>query len=522
VLVTSVTRLLRYGMIAARGVTPEAVEAILMRDRLFFVIYGMLAAALLAALLWDALFPDRMDQEIVGVLPVRPRTLAGARLAASAAAALTLAAALSLPAGILYGVAQGLLPGTPPMARMAAAHIVSTMAGAMFVFLTLMMLRGLVAITAGERIAARVAVALQLLTVVLFVEGFLFLPGVLASLGRQMVDGVEGVPANPLVWFAAMYWWLADGASQWLLLTAVAAAATVGTAAMVVALSLGPAAWMGRRALETATRERAGGYMVFARLVVGLTRAAPPVRGMFLFAVASVMRSRRHALVLATYLGLAFATSAVGLISASYSRGLSVTQPSAYLLTVPMVLIFFSVFGLKAALAIPTDVDANWPFRLAPPSARQAIAAARLLLMTLAIVPIAALWLLFTLSLWRPWDALVSAALILLSGVALVELSLGAWTKVPFASAHEPAASTMKTKWFFYVFFLHVFGFLLAFGLLEGLRSGGAALAYAAFFVVITVILRLKHQWELRRQPVTLDAVDADRTLVLDLSEASN
>ncbi len=45
-------------------------------------LYGMLATALLAALTWDALFPDRTDQEIVGVLPVRPRTLAGARLAA--------------------------------------------------------------------------------------------------------------------------------------------------------------------------------------------------------------------------------------------------------------------------------------------------------------------------------------------------------------------------------------------------------------------------------------------------------
>ena len=45
-------------------------------ERAFFVLYGMLATALLAALTWDALFPDRTDQEIVGALPVRPRTLA--------------------------------------------------------------------------------------------------------------------------------------------------------------------------------------------------------------------------------------------------------------------------------------------------------------------------------------------------------------------------------------------------------------------------------------------------------------
>jgi len=57
------------------------VQGVALADRLFFITYGMLATALLAALTWEALFPDRTDQEIVGVLPVRPRTLAAARAA---------------------------------------------------------------------------------------------------------------------------------------------------------------------------------------------------------------------------------------------------------------------------------------------------------------------------------------------------------------------------------------------------------------------------------------------------------
>ena len=63
-------------------------------ERSFFVLYGMLATALLAALTWDALFPDRKDQEIVGALPVRPRTLAGARLAAALTVGTVFAAAI--------------------------------------------------------------------------------------------------------------------------------------------------------------------------------------------------------------------------------------------------------------------------------------------------------------------------------------------------------------------------------------------------------------------------------------------
>jgi hypothetical protein len=521
VLTSAAVRPLRYGMAASAGITAQGVEALLVRDRLFFVMYGMLAAALLAALLWDALFPDRLDQEIAGVLPVRPRTLAGARLAASVVTAFRLGIAISVPAGVLYGVAQGLLPGTGSMIRLGLAHIISALSGFMFVFLALMALRGLIAIVAGERIAARVAVTLQLLTVALFVEAFMFLPGVMNALSKQMLAGVDGIPPNPLLWFAGMYWWLADGASEWATLALMAGTATLGATALVVALSLGPAAWIGRRVLETSMRERAGGYMIAARLLSNLTVASPPVRGMFVFAIASLMRSRRHALVLASYLGLAIALSAVGLISARYADRYSLAEPSPYMLTVPMLLVFFLVFGLKAAMAIPTDVDANWPFRLAQPTARQAAATARRLLLTLAIVPIVIGWTGVAMTLWGVSTALLNGLFVLVSGLALVEFAVGGSTKVPFASAHEPAASTMNTKWFSYVCFLHVFGFLLAAGQLAALRSSQVAIRYVGFFVVLTLILRLKHERDLTRRQIALDA-EEDGTVVLNLSEASS
>ena len=62
---------------------PDVLARVVPEDRLFFIVYMMLACALLAAVLWEALFPDRQDQEIVGVLPVRPRTVAVSRLAAA-------------------------------------------------------------------------------------------------------------------------------------------------------------------------------------------------------------------------------------------------------------------------------------------------------------------------------------------------------------------------------------------------------------------------------------------------------
>ena len=59
------------------------IEHAIQVDRMFFLLYGMLVAALVAAATWEALLPDVADQEIVGSLPVRPRTLAAARLVAT-------------------------------------------------------------------------------------------------------------------------------------------------------------------------------------------------------------------------------------------------------------------------------------------------------------------------------------------------------------------------------------------------------------------------------------------------------
>src|SRR5688572_13478101 len=88
-------RMLSYTSMGARWM-PEY-EMVVLADRMFFVVYCMLASAMLAALLWEALLPDSTDQEVIGPLPVRARTLVAARLTGSLAVALTLATAVSVP-----------------------------------------------------------------------------------------------------------------------------------------------------------------------------------------------------------------------------------------------------------------------------------------------------------------------------------------------------------------------------------------------------------------------------------------
>ena len=68
---------------------------------------------------------------------------------------------------------------------------------------------------------------------------------------------------------------------------------------------------------------------------------------------------------LATYFGMAIAVGVLKLLPPLLSlRGsLVLDAPRAYTIGLPLVLVFFAVFGLRAAFTIPTELDARHPDR---------------------------------------------------------------------------------------------------------------------------------------------------------------
>jgi hypothetical protein len=490
-------------------------------ERSFFVLYGMLATALLAALTWDALFPDRQDQEIVGALPVRPRTLAGARLAAALIVGTAFAAAISLPAAFLYSAASSTHPLIGSFPRVLAAHVTATMMACACTFLGLMSLRALVLICAGERAADRLALILQFVTVVMLVETFLFLPSVLPNIIKAMQQGQASYGWAPPVWFAALFLWMAEGSSVLGAHVTKALAVTATVTVLVVVVSLAPAAWVGRRVLEVRALDRASGLAMLARSIAVTFVRRPVVRSMFVFGVASLARSRRHTIQLATYLGMAIALAVLKLIPPVLKlRGnLVLDEPRTYTLAVPLVLIFFAVFGLRAAFQIPTELDGNWVFRLAQPTVRDAVRASRWLILVLGVLPISLVWLLVTVTMWPAQAAIGSTLFDLTIGLLLTELALSNWTKIPFASAHEPATETLKSKAAFYVTALLMYQFIVPEIQIRALRSWRTTLMQVGILAIIVVALRVWRSHTLRRRTPTFDVATSETT-TLNLSEA--
>jgi hypothetical protein len=389
------------------------------------------------------------------------------------------------------------------------------------VFLGLMSLRAIVVIGAGERAADRLALVLQFVTIVMLVETFLFLPSVLPNIIKAMQQGQASYAWAPPVWFTALFVWLAEGRSFLSELVVTAVTVTAAVLVLTVIVSLGPAAWMGRRVLEVRTLERASGVSMLARIIASVCLPAPVVRSMFLFGIASLARSRRHTIQIATYFGMAIALAILKFIPPLLRlRGEPVLdEPRTYTLGIPLVLVFFAVFGLRTAFQIPTELDANWVFRLVQPTVRDAVRTSRWLILILGVLPISLVWLLVTITLWPADDAIGATLFVLATGMLLTELALSNWTKIPFASAHEPATDTLKSKAAWYVAALLMYQFIVPELQLRALRSWTTTATPLAIAVLAIVVIRAWRAHTLRTRTPTFDVINSDTT-TLNLSEA--
>ena len=501
----------------------QVVQTFALSHLLFFIVYGMLAAAFLAATTWEAVFPDGRDQEVVGVLPVKAHVFAASRLAAAVKVAVIFIGLVNLPAALLYSL---FAMGHPLFAwnfpGLFIGHALATMLASLSVFFALLTLRGMTAVVFGAGAGKWLGAVLQLVTVVAMFETLFFLPGILNTLVTRVMNGDPSALMLPPVWFAALHAWLIGTAGPLLKDAMIPGlmAFTV-TSVLVVPIYLLPAGWLGRRALEKRSRERAAATTFVVHTVSTLANARPGVRGVFLFAVASLVRSRRHHLVLATYLGMAVAMSIISIFMIDDRGSIKLDRPASWMLTLPMLFLFFAVQGLRASFRIPTEVEANWPFRISQPSLSTCVNATVLVVVTLAVLPIAGATLLTIGPRWPIANTALVLVLQMLAAVMLIELTLLKWRKVPFACAHAPSPDLLKAWWPLYAFAMYIYAFKFSDWQFAALSSRTALISYVVVCLGVIGVVRLLRYRDLRHRRLEFDlaAQGAER---LNLSEALN
>jgi hypothetical protein len=514
--ITSIRLLMTY----SGAPSYAALEPLLFQNRMFFLVYGMFAAALIAVVVWEALFPNQTDQEALGSLPVRPRTVAAARLTAALLIVLTASAALAVPSAVLFTLTSLASPTPWIFPVITVTHFAVMCGGPLFIFTAFLVVRGLVAVIFGAGVAERMAVVLQLAAVVALIETLLYAPVVGPFLMAQKAGGPWSVWLPP-VWFASLYDALVGpvniAAPRYAWLAGAALIASLTCATLVYLL---PARLVARRALESQSRRRAGRLALLVHMTTRLLRLQPATASLYEFTVVSLARSPRHLVVVAGYLGAGIGLGAMFVLTAGFRNRLEPSAQDATLMF-PLVLIFTVTFGLRSAFNIPTDLAAHWPFRLLEPAMARATAAARLAMMTLGILPIMLLTMVVALAAGWPWQQVLAVGVFdLLLGAMLVEIVLYGWPKIPFACAHPPDAGAVQVKWLLWLVALNVFAARGADFQLVALGSLQRTLIFAAILLGVVVALQALNYREGRRLSIEFDGPPESSMQALNLSEA--
>ncbi len=183
-----------------------------------------------------------------------------------------------------------------------------------------------------------------------------------------------------------------------------------------------------------------------------------PQSACYRFVARTLLRSDGHLQILLGFAALGLVLSAETLSSAPNLHSLVTGQaPSAEFLSVPFILAYCIVVGIRFAFDTPADLRANWIFRYwLDPGEQDVRAIARCILLLFSLPWLAPAAFLSVLFFWGWTAALLHATILIACTILLVEVVLIRFRKIPFTCSYPPFQSHSGL-----IFVAYLFGFLI-------------------------------------------------------------
>jgi hypothetical protein len=416
--------------------TPGPYRLAIRGDELWLITMVMAAIGLLTAIKWQALFPGLHDYRVLGWLPLRARQIFAAKLTAllliAGAAVVLVAAAPSL---IFPALSGGRWAYQPSLGARVLAQAASFGAASGFVFFALVALEGVLLNVLSGRLFARVTAWLQgflvAVMLIMLVLSFSIQPQTAARLLRP-------APANwlPPVWFLGLEQSLSGDPYP-----AMQALSHRALAALAIAFGLVLATYLAsyrrHRALMmegTAASGKSRGWpgVIFDWLVPN-----PRQQAVISFLARTLAGSGQHRMILTAYGGFGLAILLSGMIGLEAIVGPDRLAAACFVYS-HVILLVFLLIGLRHLFALPTELKANWIFRLTEGDGRRdwMLAVDRSVLFCGAAAMLAAPFPLEVRLLG--WRAPAEVLLFTIAGLLCYESLFVEWEKLPFTCSYLP------------------------------------------------------------------------------------
>ena len=426
---------------------PQWIDIRLAQLGVIFVVYSMVTVGLLTVFIWDLLVFDKRDAMVLGPLPLSGTIVVAAKLAALA----TFLLGAVLGVNVISGMAFAFVTGGPEgkIFPHLAAHLAATIGGAVFVFASLVVVRGLLVLLCRPQFAATAGSFMQFA----FMSGVLCFMLVPTAMGetRPVFLGPEADEWMPMAWFFGLFETLRGsrhpGVEDLARRALIALPTAVGLAVAITFAGY----WRQMRAALAPPARVSDVPWVRQRLARLFTGRDATARAISDFVLTTLLRNRPQQVPVAVC-----AAIAVGIVSVSISTregGLSALQtPRTVVLWIPIVVGYWVIIGLRAAFFMPVELPAAWAFRAHSHTPSVSYwRGVRAAVIAFALAPAVAVNGLVVGPLlgWRiaTWHAVFVCLAVMVAAQAVCLLI----TSVPFTQAYPPGHARLKTRWPLYV-----------------------------------------------------------------------
>jgi len=393
----------------------------------------MLLVGLIAIVGWDSTFPDRRDVMVLSALPIAPRTILFAKIAAST----SLLALAVLTLNFATGVAWPLFIGFHHQSswglfQAMAAYWLTMIAVSLFLYCSVLTIQGLTSLILPRRVFLVLSAFLQITCFCAFLAVYFLQPTITSSAKIGIAEN-HWVTWSPSFWFFAFFNQL--NGSLPLGLSGMAQRAWIGLALAVTAAVVSLVFCYVKTMRQTLEQPD---LVPGAHGLYWTPRFGNPLQtAVALFTFRSIVRSRQHRLAFALYAALILSIALPFLrIELSNQAPLPLTPD---FLAATLTIVSLAVLGLRGIFSLPISLTANWMLQTTHLSATEKyVAATRSTLLLLAVAPSWAIAAFLSIRLRPLYDVAIHLVVLALVGWLFAEMGLINFYKVPFTCSWLP------------------------------------------------------------------------------------
>jgi hypothetical protein len=433
-------------------------------DEYFFTVLSIVVTGAAALWRWDAIFLDRRDHTNLVSLPISLRTIFVANLSAILILVGLFTFVTNAASLVLFPVAVvGSQSSFSILFRFATGHAAAVFLASAFSFFAIFALAGLLMALVPASLFRRVSLATRFVVAICLLALLASSFEVTAFLDQPSLAARHRVAMLPPAWFVGIsqtVW--GNGRDPFYAAMTTTALLALGSAVMIAAAAY---AFSFRttfmRIPETSdagpltrTQLKSSPLSLLQKLFVGATSQ----RACYNFIVRTLLRSDAHLQTVLAFTALGLVVAAASLISISGPKStLLGPNPSVEFLAIPFMFSYCILLGIRFAFEIPSDLRANWIFRLwlsrddgqARPIARRVLLSGTLPWLIPATFVLTQIYFGLT-------NAILHIAILTAANVALVEILLVRFRKIPFTCSYPTFESHSGV-----ILVAYLFGFFL-------------------------------------------------------------